>query len=168
MRQLVYALRFTGQATPASPDVTVLTVPTTAPSTTLTATVGADGLVGALEPTVGGEATFSSELTFTGATSFQEIGVIAFGDGHRLRFGTVGSGYLGPGPDPTRKHGTVAWRVEGGEGQFAGARGLITSNFVVDADFAITDHHFGVLFLPQGDASRRPSGEVTTSDRRDS
>jgi hypothetical protein len=37
------------------------------------------------------------------------------------------------------------WRIEGGEGQFAGVSGLITSNFFVGDDLAITDHHFGVL-----------------------
>jgi hypothetical protein len=42
----------------------------------------------------------------------------------------------------------VSWRVEGGEGQFAGARGLITSNVVIGADLAITDYHAGVLFVP--------------------
>ena len=40
------------------------------------------------------------------------------------------------------------WRVTGGEGQFAGASGLITSNFFVGDDLAVTDHHFGVLFVP--------------------
>ena len=148
MRQLVYALRFTGQATPASPDGTVLKAATTAPSSTVTSTVGPAGLAGGLHPVAGGEATFASEVTFTGATSFQEVGTIAFGGGHLLRFSTVGSGYLGPSPDPTRKHGTVSWRVEGGEGQFAGASGLITSNFFVGEDLAVTDHHLGVLFLP--------------------
>jgi hypothetical protein len=147
MRQLVYALRFTGRATPASPDGTVLKAATTAPSSTVTSTVGPAGLAGALEPAAGGEATFASEVTFTGATSFQEVGTIAFGAGHRLRFSTVGSGYLGASPDPARKHGTVSWRVEGGEGQFAGASGLITSNFFVGEDLAVTDHHLGVLFL---------------------
>ena len=148
MRQLVYALRFTGRATPASPDGTVLKAATTAPSSTVTSTVGPAGLAGTLEPAVGGEATFASEVTFTGATSFQEVGTIAFGAGHRLRFSTVGSGYLGPSPDPAFKHGTVSWRVEGGEGQFAGASGLITSNFFVGEDLAVTDHHLGVLFVP--------------------
>jgi hypothetical protein len=147
MRQLVYAMRFTGQATPAGPDGTVLTVATTAPGSTLTSTVGPAGLAGTLEPAAGGTATFASEVTLTGATSFQEVGVISFGDGHRLRFSTVGSGYLGA-PDPTLRHGTVSWRVEGGEGQFAGASGLITSNVVVGEDLAVTDHHLGVLFLP--------------------
>ena len=148
MRQLVYAMRFGGQATPASPDGSVLTVAAAAPSSTLTSLVGPVGLAGGLRPTAGGEATLASEVTLTGATSFQEVGTIAFGNGHRLRFSTVGNGYLGPGPDPTRRHGAVVWRVEGGEGQFAGARGLITANVVVGADLAVMSHHLGVLFLP--------------------
>jgi hypothetical protein len=40
------------------------------------------------------------------------------------------------------------WRVKGGEGHFAGASGLITSNFFVGENFEVTDHHFGVIFVP--------------------
>jgi hypothetical protein len=101
-----------------------------------------------MAPVAGTEATFFSEVTFTGETSFQEIGAITFGAGNTVHFSTVGSGYLGPSVDPSRKHGAVMWRVERGEGQFAGASGLITSNFLVGADLAVTDHHFGVLVLP--------------------
>jgi hypothetical protein len=147
MRQLVYALRFTGRATPASPDGGVLTVVATAPSATLTAIVGPAGLADRIEPVAGGEAEFASQLTLTGETSFQEVGTIAFGAGHRLRFATVGSGYLGPGPDPGRRHGAAVWRVEGGEGQFAGARGLITADVVLGEDLAVVGHHLGVIFL---------------------
>ena len=148
MRQLIYAMRFRGHATPVGTTGNVLKAATTAPSSTLTSSVGAGGLAGGLRPADGGEASFTSEVTFTGEQNFQEVGTIAFDDDHRLRFATVGEGYLGASTDPARKHGTVMWRVEGGEGQFAGASGLITSNFVVGADLAVTDHHFGVLFLP--------------------
>jgi hypothetical protein len=87
-------------------------------------------------------------VTFTGETSFQEVGTIGFGEGHALHFTTVGSGYLAPSADPSRKHGAVMWRVDGGEGQFAEASGLITSNFFVDEQLGVVDHHFGVLLLP--------------------
>jgi hypothetical protein len=40
------------------------------------------------------------------------------------------------------------WRVEGGEGQFAEASGLITANVFVDEAFGVVDHHFGVLLPP--------------------
>jgi hypothetical protein len=147
MRQLVYALRFTGRATPTGADGGILAVTASAPSSTLTAVVGPGGLAGRFEPVAGGEAHFASEVTLTGATSFQGVGTIAFGGGHRLRFSTVGSGNLGAGPDPAVRHGAVTWRVEGGEGQFAGASGLITANFFLAADLAVTDHHLGVVFL---------------------
>jgi hypothetical protein len=144
---LAYAMRFTGQTTPDSADGSVLTASATAPSSVLTSTVGPDGLAGTLRSAPGGEAVFESEVTFTGETSFQERGTIAFGNGHRLRFSTVGSGYLGPTADPSRRHGSVMWRIDGGDGQFAGASGLITSNFLVGEDFAVTDYHFGVIFI---------------------
>ena len=148
MRQVLYALRFTGQAEPVGKVGNVLRAAMSAPSSTLTSTVGADGLTSTLVPAPGTEATFASEVTFTGETSFLEIGSIGFGKGNMLRFSTVGSGYLTPSADPARKHGTVMWRVEGGDGQFAEASGLITSNFFVDESFGVVDHHFGVLLLP--------------------
>lgn len=153
MGQLIYAMRFAGRATPAGPDGNVLRASTTSPSTVLTSRVVADGLTGAVETVPGGEATFASEVTFTSETDFLETGTITFGDGNVLRFSTVGSGYLGASADPARKHGTVMWRVEEGEGQFAGVSGLITSNFFVGADLAVTDHHFGVLLMPSPDHS---------------
>jgi hypothetical protein len=148
MREVLYAMRFTGQAKPLGEVGNVLKAATTAPSSMLSSTVGPDGLTGTLTTAPGDEATFASEVTFTGETSFLEIGSIGFGDGHSLRFSTVGSGYLAPSADPARKHGTVMWRVDGGEGQFAAASGLITSNFFVDEGLGVVDHHFGVLLLP--------------------
>lgn len=148
MPQLIYALRFTGQATPAGPDGNVLHATTTAPSTTLTSRIGPAGLEGVLEALPDGEATFASEATFTSETDFLETGTITFGAGNSLRFSTVGSGYLSASADAQRKHGAVIWRVDQGEGQFAGATGFITSNFFVDEQLGIVDHHFGVLLLP--------------------
>ena len=147
MRQLIYAMRFTGQATPVGEAGKVLHATTTAPSSALTTTVGPAGLHGTLAAVADGAATFASEVTFTSEHGLLETGTITFGADHRLRFATVGSGYLGPSADPARKHGTVMWRIEGGEGQFADASGLITSNFFVSSTGEVTDHHFGVLFV---------------------
>ena len=44
--------------------------------------------------------------------------------------------------------GGVTWHVDGGEGQFAGASGLIISNFFASATGEVTAHHCGVLFVP--------------------
>lgn len=148
MREVIYALRFTGQAEPVGTAGNVLRAATSAPSTSLTSSVDATGLHGTLNPASGEEATFTSEVTFTSETDFQETGTITFGRGNVLHFSTVGNGYLAPSADPARKHGTVAWRIDRGEGQFAGATGLITSNFFVDEHLGVVDHHFGVLLLP--------------------
>ena len=148
MREVLYAMRFTGQAEPVGEVGNVLRATTSAPSSTLTSRVGPGGVTGTLTSAPGEEATFASDVTFTGETSFLEIGTIGFGAGHTLHFSTVGSGYLAPSADPNRKQGTVMWRVDGGEGQFAAASGLITSNFFVDEQLGVVDHHFGVLLLP--------------------
>lgn len=148
MHQIVYAMRFSGQATPASPDGNVLRASTTSPSSSITSRVEADGLRGTLEAMPGGEATFASEVTFTSEHDFLETGRITFGAGNTVQFSTAGSGYLAPSVDPTRKQGTVMWWVDDGAGQFAGATGLITSNFFVDAGLGAVDRHFGVLLLP--------------------
>jgi hypothetical protein len=148
MRLVVYALRFRGKARAEGVDGTVLTTATRAPGCTLSSRIGGDGLSGSLRPALGGEARLESELTFTGATTFQVAGTIAFGaHGHRLRFSTVGSGHLGPAAADGRRHGAAIWRVDGGEGQFAGASGLISSNFLVSDAGEVTDHLFGVVFV---------------------
>jgi hypothetical protein len=37
--------------------------------------------------------------------------------------------------------------VDSGEGQFQGATGYITSNFLVSDQGEVTDYHFGLIFL---------------------
>jgi hypothetical protein len=95
-------------------------------------------------------AAFDSSVTMTGETSFDENGVMTFGnESDRIRFSTVGAGYLGPSPEEGVLHGSVIWRVEGGEGRFAGATGLITSNFVLRAETGeVAEKQVIVLFLP--------------------
>ena len=147
-RQILYTMQFKGQAVPANDTGTVLKATTTAPSCTITTVVGATGVSGSLQPAGGGQAHFESQVTFTGETSFQEAGSITFGDNqHRLYFSTVGHGSIGTSADPHLKHGSVIWKVDRGEGQFAGATGLITSNFFVSNAGEVTDNHCGVLFV---------------------
>jgi hypothetical protein len=148
MRQVVYAMRFEGRTERIGVDGNVLKATAASPSTAVTSAVGSDGLDGRMEAIAGDGASFESEMTFTGRTAYLERGWVAFGDRHRLRFVTVGSGYLGPGPDPARRHGGATWRIEGGDGQFAAASGLITANLIVGPDDGITSHQCGVIFLP--------------------
>jgi hypothetical protein len=147
MKQIIYAMQFKGQGGPgASPNV--LKATTSSPSSTLTTVVGPEGVHGSVQPAAGGKASFESEVTVTGDTSFVEAGTIRFGDGkHSLRFSTVGAGYLGDSPEPKLKSGAVMWKVDGGEGQFAGASGYITSNFTMDEAGHVIDHQFGVIYV---------------------
>jgi hypothetical protein len=50
-------------------------------------------------------------------------------------------------PEPKLKSGAVMWRVDGGDGQFAGASGYITSNFTMDEAGHVTDNQFGVIYV---------------------
>jgi hypothetical protein len=148
MRQLIYAMQFVGQAAPVTGSAGVMRAATTATSCTLTTTAGPAGVSGKLTDAPGETAQFESEVTITGETSFREAGSIRFGQGiHRLTFTTVGQGYLSDSPEAGLKHGTVTWRIDHGEGQFAGASGLITSNFTIDDKGKVVDNHFGVIFV---------------------
>jgi hypothetical protein len=77
MSELIYVLRFTGQAAPSSSDGNVLIATTTALWFCVTTTAGPNGLQSALGPHEGEDASFAPEVTFTGQTSFQETGTIS-------------------------------------------------------------------------------------------
>ena len=148
MRQILYAMQFKGHATPAPESPNTIKAKTVAPSCIITTTVGARGVSGSLLPTSSGDAEFESEVTITGESSFQESGSITFGRSDRLRFSTVGQGFMGPSADPKLRLGAVIWRVDGGEGQFEGSSGLITSNFTFSPDTGeVVDNQFGVIFV---------------------
>jgi hypothetical protein len=148
MRQIFYAMQFNGRAVPAANSSNVMNATTTADSCALTTAVSAEGLSANLQLVAGGKAFFESEVTVTGENSFIESGTIHFGEGnHQLHFSTVGQGYLGTSADPELRHGSVIWRVDGGEGQFGGASGLITSNFTISEAGDVIDRHFGVIFV---------------------
>jgi hypothetical protein len=146
MKQIIYAMQFKGKAGPGT-SANVMKASTNAPSTTITTEIGAEGVNGNIKPAPGGNAEFESEVTLTGETSFLEKGTIRFGDGNRLQFSTIEHGYLGDGAYPKLKSGAVMWRVDSGEGQFAGASGFITSNFTLSDTGDVTDNQFGVIFV---------------------
>ncbi len=98
MKQVIYAMQFKGTAGPKAGASGVIKASTTAPSCTLSSVVDPGGVSGTLLPVPGGKASFESEVTLTGETSFTETGTIRFGDSnHLLRFSTVGQGFLGIG-----------------------------------------------------------------------
>lgn len=148
MRQIMFNMQFRGTAVPSAGEKGVMKATTSAASSSMTSVVTPDGVEGTFAPAEGGLAFFESEVRISGPDAFTESGTITFGDGdHTLRFSTVGQGHLGPSVDPKYMAGAVIWRVEGGEGQFEGASGLITSNFVLSDTGDVVDHQFGVIFI---------------------
>lgn len=94
-----------------------------------------------------GYPTFESQLVFRTERSFREEGTIAFQDGEpALRLTTLGRGDLAEAGDGGVRHGTAVLEVSG-VGRLSGARGRITSNFVVGADGEVTDEQVVVLFI---------------------
>ncbi len=72
------------------------------------------------------------------------------GGSDSISFTTLGEGYLGPSPEEGLLQGSVIWRVEEGTGRFAGATGLITSNFLMKAESGeVAEKQVITLFLPE-------------------
>jgi len=76
MKQIVYSMQFKGQAAPVAGSSTVLKAITNAPSSLVTTMVGPEGVSGSWKATAGDKASFESEVTITGETSFLESGSI--------------------------------------------------------------------------------------------
>jgi hypothetical protein len=89
----------------------------------------------------------ASRLVFSDESTFSEEGTIDFGRGDALRFRSLGHGTLAPAPDGSVRQGASVLEIDGGDGRYAGARGRITSNFVLSANGEITDEQVAVLFI---------------------
>ncbi len=145
MPPLPYSLQFRGRAKAIGSHV--FDVRATAPGSTLVTTVGELGLSGRIEPAAGEEALLESRLVLADDGALDVVGTISIGERHRLRFRTLGTGRLTASPEPYLRHGGVLCEVEAGEGQFAGARGRIASNFLLSDGGELTDNQLGLLFL---------------------
>ena len=92
-----------------------------------------------------GEATCRRDLELTDDGSLTERGELTFGGGDAVTF--TARGRLRPSPDPRFRHGTAVLEVTGGRGRMAGARGFLTSNFLLSTTGELTDHHQGLVFI---------------------
>jgi len=110
--------------------------------------MAADAMEAAVEPLSGDSAVLESTVERFADGSFVEAGIITYGRLGRVSFSTVGTGTVGPSPVEGWVHGAVMWIVTGGDGQFTGARGLITSNFVASAQGQVVDNQFARLYVP--------------------
>ena len=158
LQPIVYSLQFRGRITSLSSRV--LEQRASAPSQVLITTVDANGLAGDVQPGEGKEALLVSRLVLADDGSFDQSGTIEFAAGHVLAFRSVGAARLTDSPDPNLRHGAAIWEIEGGEGQFHGARGRITSNFFMSDTNELTDNHFGLIFVAR--AAATPASEART------
>jgi hypothetical protein len=148
VRELVFALEFRGSARAVDGSATTRRARTSAPSQALRTVVASDAVEAGVERVSGDEAVLESTVERFADGSFVEAGIIRYGDLGRVSFSTVGKGTVGPGPADGWVHGAVVWVVTGGDGWFAGARGLITSNFIAGAGGEVIDDQFARLYLP--------------------
>jgi len=148
MQQLIYTMQFKGHAAPSESLPEAMNVSAKAASCSITTVVNQGGLTGGFNPAAVTDAVFESEVKLMTASTFTERGTITFGEGgHRLNFVSVGEGWMGQSPDPALRQGTVTWTVDGGQGQFEGAGGTITSNFTVNEVGEVNDYHLGIIYL---------------------
>jgi hypothetical protein len=91
------------------------------------------------------EALCRRELVLSDDGSFVQTGEISFGPDDSITFRARGE--LGASPQARLRHGTAVLEVTGGRGRLAGARGLVTSNFLLSDAGDLNDHHFGLLFV---------------------
>lgn len=151
MRKLLFTMQMRGRTSqPSDPSGPIRTTGSAA-SCVLSTVISASGIQTDLTAADGELAFFDSELRLVAPDEFQEAGEIAFGDGtvHLLKFSTAGKGHMSQGFQPGTLAGTASWQVDSGEGQFAGARGFITSNFTITSSGDRCDLNCGVIFLPE-------------------
>jgi hypothetical protein len=148
VRELVFALEFRGRAGSVAGSETRRQARSTAPSQTLATVLGREGVRTHVEAVAGEAAVLESRVERFGDGTFVEDGTIAYGSAGTITFETIGRGWVGPAARAGWVMGGVLWTITGGDGVFAGARGLVTSNFTVSADGEVIDYHVARLCLP--------------------
>jgi hypothetical protein len=150
VKPITFSLQFRGQVAEFEGD---LRKQARAPGCALVTSLTADGPAGRFVWEPGDEeALLESTLAFQDERRFEEAGTLVFARGNSLRI--RGRGRLAPSANPDLRQGTIVWRIEGGDGHFAGATGLITSNFLLSATGDLTENQLAVVFAMAENRSR--------------
>ena len=83
-----------------------------------------------------------------GIGTFTEAGTITYGTSGAVIFQTVGQSIFTASAATGLRQGAIVLEITGGEGQLAGATGLITSNFSVTTANELVDLQVAQIFLP--------------------
>lgn len=144
-RLLTYALEFRGELVD---DGSALLKHASAPPCTHTTRLVHDGVEsGFAYDDCHEEAFLEASLVMNGGGEFSETVTVDFGHGHVLRLRTIDAGRIADSADENLRHGAAVLEVVGGAGQFEGATGRITSNFVLSDTGDLTDNQLGLVFL---------------------
>jgi hypothetical protein len=144
VKPITFSLQFRGQVVQLGEG---LRKQARAPGCALVTSLTADGPAGHFVWAPGDEeALLESTLAFQDERRFDEAGTIVFALGNSLRI--RGRGRLAPSADPDLRQGTVVWSIEGGDGHFDRASGLVTSNFLLSRTGDLTENRLGVIFAP--------------------
>lgn len=142
MKPITFSLQFRGQVAQSGEG---LRKQASAPGCALVTSLTAEGPDGHFVWAPGDEeALLESTLAFRDERRFEEVGTIVFALDNSLRI--RGRGRLAPSADPDLRQGTVVWSIDGGDGHFDGATGLITSNFLLSATGDLTENQLAVVF----------------------
>ena len=145
MREVVFALEFRGRAGEGPGGQRLAR--SVAKSQTLSTVIEPAGVSARVEAVAGESAVLESRIERFGDGTFVEDGTITYGTAGSVSFETIGRGWVGQAPTGWVMGGVV-WTVTGGHGVFAGARGIVTSNFTVSADGDVVDTHVARLYVP--------------------
>jgi hypothetical protein len=142
MQRVTILVHFRGEATQPSGEPPQVDVTSNSESVEAIAADGSDAGIDRV--------AYQTHVTFTGQSTFTEIGTIRFGDDDaEVDIVTVGEGTLNASGDPELMHGSVIWSITEGRGRFEGASGLITSNFLLRPTTGEADERqVAVVFLP--------------------
>lgn len=142
---LTYSLEFRGKG---SPNHDAFVVHASAPPFTHETTLGGEGIAAHFRFDDGPEeAILEARLALNGDGAFSVSATIDFGHGHRLYAQTIADGTLADSADEHLRHGSAVLHVVEGTGQFEGATGRVTCNFVLSDSGEFTDYQLGMLFL---------------------
>jgi hypothetical protein len=145
--ELIFALEFRGRAGAVPGVEGKRRSRSVAPSQALSSVLGAGGVHSRVDRLGGEEAVLEAEVEVLGEGVFTETGTIRYGSAGSVTFATLGQGVVVPSDVPGARRGAVMWRVTGGDGRFAGAHGIITSNFAVSPEGDVVDNHVARIYV---------------------
>ena len=154
MRRILYNMEFKGRGEQQTDSENLWITRSFAPCVRFTTEITDAGVNVRMEEIDGPKAEFNSKVMahdggeLGPGKKFREWGTVSFGNSNVLNFDTVGAGEFGPVGDEGLMQGGIVWAVDGGTGIFEQAKGIITSNFAVDAAGNVVDYHTGVIFVP--------------------